>query len=65
MTSNRFRKPEHDKPFKSPKQHHDIAVITGKLLSINKYLQKASQLTFTSSKSTIEKLEKGVRYVQS
>ena len=51
--------------FKSPKQHHDITVITGKLLSINKYLQKASQLTFTSSKSTIEKLEKGVRYVQS
>ena len=51
--------------FKSPKQHHDIAVITGKLLSINRYLQNASQLTFTSSKSTIEKLEKGVRYVQS
>ena len=36
-----------------------------KIYLLSSLTSRASQLTFTSSKSTIETVEKGVKYVQS
>ena len=46
-------------------QNENFDSCAGKKISHKTFCRKTSQITFTCSTSTIEALEKGVKYVQS